>query len=253
MEHKTYTAEEEQYIVHNPKEVMQIITDLMKLKTSLRASFNHGEDVYLTNVIAVDTKSHAVHLDIGRDEDFNRRLLASERVIFSKDDGVKVKWSSGHISEVVLRDGKAIRISLPQDLVRLQRREYFRFSTPIVNPVPCKIALLKPENAEDERTLDLNLCDVSLGGIGVLVLNSVDIGLVIGQNYQHCKISFTDVGVTDLTLQVRHITQLPTKDGIVKYHIGLQYIEPSRGNEGLINRYVFMLERQAIALVNGPS
>jgi c-di-GMP-binding flagellar brake protein YcgR len=115
------------------------------------------------------------------------------------------------------------------------------------------MVLLNPENSDEERTLDLNLCDVSLGGVGLVASDAVDSALVVGENYKHCKIFFPDIGTTDLTLKVRHITHLPTKDGLIKYHIGLQFIEPSRGNEGLINRYVFMLERQAIALANGSS
>lgn len=252
MEYRVYTPEEEQYIVHNPREVIQILTDLMKFKTTLKVSFNQGEDIYLTTVIAIDAKSHAVHLDIGRDEDFNRRLLASDHVIFSKDEGIEIKWTSRQISEVALRDGKAIRIALPQDLVRLQRREYFRFTTPIVNPVLCEIPL--PSDAADtEKTLELVLHDVSLGGVAATMAGELDPAMVAGARFDHCKISFPDVGMTNLTLQVVYIIQLHTKDGTTKHRLGLQYIEPSRGNEGLINRYVFILERHAIAHANGLS
>lgn len=253
MEHRNYTAEEEQYIVRNPKEVMQIITDLMKSKTTLKVSFNQGEDIYLTTVIAVDAKSHAVHLDIGRDDDFNRRLLASQHVIFSKDEGIEIKWTSRQISEVALQDGKAIRISLPQDLVRLQRREYFRFATPIINPVLCEIPLSKETDSDTDDVLNMTLADVSLGGIAAVMTGLLNPALVIGARFNNCKIGFPDVGGTNLTLQIIYIIQMHTKDGITRHRIGLQYIEPSRGNEGLINRYVYLLERQAIALANGLS
>jgi flagellar brake protein len=253
MEHAAQVANEEQYIVHNPKEVVQILTDLAKQKTTLKASFNHGADIYLTTVIAIDTKNHTVHLDIGRDEEFNHRLLASHSVLFSKDDGIRIKWTSTQISEVTLRDGKAIKITLPKDLIRLQRREYFRFATPIVNPVSCTISYPDDANAEEDKTLVLTLLDVSLGGVGVIVADPLDSVFTIGTKFNNCKINFPDVGMTNLTLQVKNITQLPTKDGAIKYRIGFQYIEPSRGNEGLISRYVFILERQALALANGLS
>jgi c-di-GMP-binding flagellar brake protein YcgR len=251
MEHTTHIHDEEQYIVHNPKEVMQILTNLVKQKVMLKVSFNQGADEYLTTVIAIDTKNHAVHLDIGRDDEFNRRLLASQRVLFLKDEGIRIKWTSTHLTEVTLKDGKAIRIALPQDLIRLQRREFFRFATPIVNPVLCVIPKPNEANPEEESALDFTLLDVSLGGVGVLVVGALDAALVIGTTFDHCKISFPDVGVTDVTLQVKNITQLPAKDSVIKHRVGFQYIAPSRGNEGLINRYVFILERQAIALVHG--
>jgi c-di-GMP-binding flagellar brake protein YcgR len=40
------------------------------------------------------------------------------------------------------------------------------------------------------------------------------------------------------------------KDGAIKHRIGLQFISPSRGNEGLINRYTYNLERQAMAVAS---
>ncbi len=253
MEHAAHALNEEQYIVHNPKEVVQILTDLAKQKTTLKVSFNHGADVYLTTVIAIDTKNHIVHLDIGRDEEFNRRLLASKSVLFSKEEGIRIKWTSTQISEVTLRDGKAIKITLPKDLIRLQRREFFRFATSIVNPVSCTISYPDEADSEEEKILALTLLDVSLGGISVVAADPLDSVFTIGTKFNNCKIGFPDVGMTNLTLQVKNITLLPAKDGVIKHRIGFQYIEPSRGNEGLINRYVFILERQALALANGAS
>ncbi len=250
MEHVTFTPDEEQYIVHNTKEVIQILTHLVKQKANLKASFNHGDDIYLTTIISVDDKNHTVHLDIGRDEEFNRRLLASQSVVFCKDDDVMIKWTSTHISEVSLKDGKAIRIALPKNLIRLQRREFYRFATPIVNPVCCLLPIADKVTAGNLEVLELSLVDVSLGGIGIVVTEPVNPVLYVGASFDNCKISFPDIGVTNLTLKVRNTMPIHTKDGQIKHRIGLQYIEPSRSNEGLINRYVFVLERQEVALAN---
>lgn len=243
-------AQEEQYLVNNPKEIIQILTELSKSKSMLKVSFNHGADECLTTIIAVDAKNHAVHLDIGLDDAFNRRLLANNHVVFSKDDGIKIKWVSSEVSAVMLQDGKAIKIALPQQLLRLQRREFFRLATPIVNPVPCQIPIFDEKNIDVVRTLELILSDISLGGIATISANPLESVFVVGANFHQCKISFPDVGVTSLTLQVRNITSIPVKDGSAKQRIGFQFIEPSRGNEGLINRYTYNLERLAMALAS---
>ncbi|PKO46028.1 MAG: flagellar brake protein [Betaproteobacteria bacterium HGW-Betaproteobacteria-22] len=250
MDYAVYSESEEQFIVHNPKEVVQILNDLLKQKAMLKVSFNHGADEYLTTVIAVDVKTHTVLFDIGRDEDFNRRLLASHQVIFSKEDGIKIKWVSTHITEINLKDGKAIKIALPKDLLRLQRREFYRFTTPIVNPVLCRVDVPDEHDVEASRTLELTLADVSLGGVGVLTADPLDPALTLGAYLHHCKIGFPDVGETNLTLQVKNVNEVHVKEGVMKQRVGLQYIEPSRGNESLINRYVYILERQLIALAN---
>lgn len=250
MEHVTFDHNEEQFIVHNPKEVMQILNDLIKHKSMLRVSFNRGADECLTSVISLDAKTASVYLDIGIDEEFNRRLLASSHIIFLKEDGVKIKWTSTHVSEVNLKDGKAIKIALPKDLIRLQRRDFYRFSTPVVNPVMCRIPVPDALHPEEEIVLDLTLVDVSLGGVGAIASAPLNPAIVVGQSFNGCKIAFPDVGETNLTLMVRSITEMRTNEVVTKYRIGFMYVEPSRGNEGLINKYVYILERQAIALAH---
>lgn len=248
MEQAAHNPDEEQFIVRNLKEIIQILTDLSIRHEMLKVSFNH--DVCLTNIISVDVKNHAVYLDIGLDDAFNSRLLASHHVVFSKDDGIRIKWTSTNISLATLKDGKAIKIAIPQTLMRLQRREFFRLATPIVNPVPCLIPVSDETNLDLDRTLELILVDVSLGGIGVIVADLLDPLLVIGASFNQCKISFPEVGETSLTLQVRNITKVTLKEGVIKHRIGLQFIAPSRGNEGLINRYTYNLERQAMAVAS---
>ena len=248
MGHATQPYDEEQFIVQNAKEIIQILNDLAKHHEMLKVTFNN--DTCLTNVISVDANHHVVYLDIGIDEAFNSRLLASHHVVFSKDDSIRIKWTSTHVSLATLKDGKAIKIALPQKMMRLQRREFFRLATPIVNPVTCLIPISDEAHPDADRVLELILVDVSLGGVGVIAANPLDELLVIGANFDQCKINFPEVGETNLTLQVRNITPITMKDGTIKQRIGLQFISPSRGNEGLINRYTFNLERQAIAVAS---
>lgn len=246
MEYAAHTHDEEQFIVQNQKQIIQILNDLAKHHEMLKVSFNN--DTCLTNVISVDANNHVVYLDIGIDEAFNNRLLASHHVAFSKDDGIRIKWTSTHVSLTTLKDGKAIKIALPQKMMRLQRREFFRLDTPIVNPVLCILPISDEANPDADRALELTLVDVSLGGIGAIVANPLDELLVIGSSFNQCRISFPEVGETSLTLQVRNISPITMKDGAIKHRIGLQFISPSRGNEGLINRYTYNLERQAMAV-----
>lgn len=248
MEDAAHANDEEQFIVQNQKQIIQILNELAKHHEMLKISFSH--DTCLTNVISVDAHNHVVYLDIGIDDAFNDRLLASHHVIFSKDDGIRLKWTSAQLTLATLKDGKAIKIALPQKLMRLQRREFFRLATPIVNPVPCIIPIPNAENPDEDRTLELTLVDVSLGGVGVIAANPLDEVLVIGANFDKCRINFPEVGETNLTLQVRNITPVTMKDGASKYRVGLQFISPSRGNEGLINKYTYNLERQVMALAS---
>jgi c-di-GMP-binding flagellar brake protein YcgR len=242
---------EQQFVVHNVKAIGQILADLLKHKTTLKVSFNNGNDVYLTSVIALDTVNHAVFLDIGRDEAFNKRLLESHHVTFEKDDGIRVRWVSTRLVAANMADGKAIKIAQPQSMIRLQRREYFRIPTPIINPVLCRIPMPDPKNPDEDKILELTLVDISLGGVGVTSIGILDPSFTPGATFSSCKMDFPDIGMTSLKLQVMSMSPIPMKDGTIKHRIGLKFIDPSRGNEGLIHRYTYNLERAAMAIANG--
>jgi flagellar brake protein len=248
MEQATYLQSEEQFLVHNQKEIVHILNELAKHHVMLKLTFN--QKTCLTNVISVDTRENVVYLDIGVDEVFNDKLLTSHHITFSKDDGVKIKWISEQLTFANLKDGKAIKINIPTTLMRLQRREFFRLATPIASAVPCLIPVEDDSNIDEVRFIELTLIDASLGGVAAMASHPLDQQLIIGANFDKCRINFPDVGETSVTLQVRNINQITLKDGVVKYRIGLQYISPSRGNEGLIHRYTYNLERQAMALAS---
>lgn len=251
MKHVTNLPEEQPYIVQNLKEIIQILTDLAKHKATFKVSFSDGHDHhdgYLTSVIEVDTKNHAVHLDVGIDEAFNSKMLASNHVIFTKNDGIKIKWSSENLSMVSLKDGKAIKIAIPQSLVRLQRREFFRLNTPIVNPAPCRIPIPDAHDTKLKQALDLALVDISLGGLGVVMPDPLHSAITEGANFDECEVSFPEFGSTSLKLQVKNIMPMQLKDGSIKYRIGFQFVNPSRNSEELIRRYTFNLERLTLAI-----
>jgi c-di-GMP-binding flagellar brake protein YcgR len=247
MIYDAHSPEEEQFLVHNIKEIIQILTDLLQRKTMIKVLFNLGSDECLTTIIDVNEANNAVYLDIGLDDAFNSRLHLSQYVTFVRDDGVKIKWISEQASIVHMNDGKAIKITLPDKVVRMQRRDFFRVPTPILNPVPCQIPISNEVSSSSENMLELTLVDVSLGGIGVITYDPLHPAVVEGASFDGCKIIFPDLGMAHLTLQVKNVIPVPMKSGTIKYRIGMQYIEPSRGSENLIHHYTFNLERSTLA------
>lgn len=239
----------ERFIVHNKLEVLQILNDLSKHKAIISGTFNHGRDVFVTTVIGVDYDKQVAYLDVGRDEEFNRRLLASPRTLFTYSGRIRVQWTSADIHTVNLSSGEALMIDLPSDLIRVQRREFFRLPTPIVNPVICRIPVGPPPQGDDvpEKILELPLADISIGGICVTSLGSVDTVLTEGAEFHNCKMELPGVGATNLSLRIKRVSQSETKDGGVKFYLGMEFVNPSRGNQSLIQRYVFNLEREAAA------
>lgn len=246
MTQEALTADEQRYMVHNPLEIAQILNDLAKNKVMLKATFNHGSDSYLTTVIEASAQNRVVYLDVSRDDGFNQRLFASQHVLFTKDEGVRIRWLSTSITAVKLKDGPAIKIALPQNMLRMQRREYHRMQTPRAKPVLCRIPLVDADGHEHET--QIALLDASIGGIGAISTELREDLWQVGAEFQNCKIEFPEIGTTNLTLRVANASRIKSHDGSERMRLGMQFINPSRGNQSLIQRYIFNLEREEAAL-----
>lgn len=151
MSENTVANDEDKYLTQHPVAIAQVLNELAKNKTTLNLSFNQGRDQGLTTVIGVSKDKKFVYLDKSLDAGFNKRLLASDYIVFSKTDGIRVRWSAKKLTEVRLTDGEALKMPLPTKLYRFQRREFFRSLTPVTSPVICYIPYRNPTNDRDEK------------------------------------------------------------------------------------------------------
>lgn len=243
-------AGEEDFIVHHDLQILQILKALKDEQNDLKVSFNHGEDDYVTRIIHIAADHKHLYLDITIDEDFNKRMIASPELLIHKDNGIRIKWKAQNHSVAKMSDGYALKIEVPQELVRLQRRELFRLKPPMVTPIPCEIPVPDRTNPEVMENIQYNLADVSLGGIGLIIQNELHPSIEVGATFEGCKIDFPDLGQALLNLEVKNIVSLSSDKPEAKHRIGLEFKNPSRRSEGLIQKYTFNLERSLLVTKN---
>lgn len=243
-------TELEKFTVQHPKEICQILTELAKSKALLNISFNHGQDQCLTSVIGVNAEKGVVYLDMGLDDGFNKRLLDATHLIFSKDDGVKVRWTSTKVVLVKLKDGQALKIALPRQLVRLQRREFYRSNTHVVNPAMCRLSYMDPLAPDQLANIDFMLIDASMGGIGVILSAPMPAHMHIDQTFEHCHITIPEYGELTVTLCLRYCIEITTANGAQRHRLGFEFKQLSHGQQRLIQRYVTDLEREALMIAS---
>lgn len=239
--------EDESFIVRNNKAVLQILNGLKADATSLKISFREGKEDYITTIVDVDVENNAVMFDMSIDDAFNKRLLASDKIGILKETGIGIKWESDQHRLITLLDGNALSVEIPNEIVRLQRRELFRLPAPMIKPVVCLLSVPNILTPSKNDIIEYELADVSLGGVGLIVKKSLHPGIAVGDTFEKCRINFPGAGETSLTLKVRNIIPIKSKSIKQQYRIGLEFIKPSRGNESIIHKYTFDLERAMLA------
>lgn len=237
--------DEENYIVRNKKEILQILNQLKHDEASLKIAFNQNKEDYIAPIISIDVDNNAVFFDMTIDEVFNKRLLASDELFIMKDLGVRIKWKTTQHTMSNLLDGNALRVEIPESVVRIQRRELFRLKTPMTNPLTCKIKVDNVFDANKKDNIHYELGDVSLGGVGLVVQKTLHPSIKVGAVFEECSIDFYNTGDTPVTLQVKNIIPF-THNNTEKYRVGLEFVDLKRSTENTIHQYTYNLERELL-------
>lgn len=234
------TTGSERYLIHHSHEIERILQGIMEAKAAVAIYDMHGRDFILSSIVSIDAKDGFLLVEQGSSQVLNERLEKSDHVTcVTTHNQVHIQFTAGDIQPTVLGDEPVFRIPLPKELMRLQRREYYRLGTSVINPVRCMINTA-------QGFIDTVVVDISIGGMGILSYEGAGL-LVPGKSYQGCRITLPGTGEFAISLTVRSTFDLTLKNGKITHRAGCQFVELPPSVETEIQRYINRVERERMA------
>jgi c-di-GMP-binding flagellar brake protein YcgR len=236
------------YEVTSRREIIALLRGIAKSKQLIRMLIHGEADVCVTSILDVDQDTGVVILDCSIDQQQNKRALGANRLNFETTlDKIRILFESEQLSEIKFEGQPALAMPVPESMVRLQRREYYRMATPVSNPV--RVAITLPPELGGTTCL-LALADISCGGVSILD-NKLELDNTIGKNYTNCRIDLPDIGPVPMTLQVRNSLDITLLNNKPNRRIGCAFVNLSRGALAQVQRYITRLERERNARMAG--
>ncbi len=225
------------YLVSHPREIQRYLNEVMEGKTLVAIYGKNGKDFVLSTLLAVDEKQGFILLEQGVDPAMNAMLLGSPHcTIATTHDQVHIQFSSDRIEATTFGKSPAFRVPMPKELLRLQRREYYRLGTSVINPVKCMIN-------SGTGLIETVVVDISIGGVGVLAYQEAG-KLKAGETYQGCRLALPGTGEFALSLSVRTTFDVTLKNGRLTHRAGCEFIDLPPSVETAIQRYIIRVERE---------
>ncbi|HEY5799793.1 MAG TPA: flagellar brake protein [Burkholderiaceae bacterium] len=232
------------YRVESRREIIALMRALSDKGQMIKMAINGNSDSCITSILEVDVDNDLLYLDRSIDREQNRRMVAAPKVSFDTAlDKIRIMFATHTRDDCEYTERPALCMEIPESVVRLQRRELFRMTTPVVNPVRCAIVL--PEDL-GEGTVFFPLADISGGGIAMLDEKTV-LDNTIGRIYKGCRIDIPDIGVITCSLQIRSSQDLTLLNGKTNRRLGCLFMEMPRSNQGILERYITKLQRELAA------
>lgn len=224
------------------KEIVYILRALMEKTALVSAYFNRGGSFILTSIIDIDPDEGLVFLDLGANELANEKILDSEKIIFvTAQDKVKVQFVANWIEKTLLDGREVFQIELPKSLIKLQRREYYRVTTPIANPLKCIVLM------DGMRKVEMTVADISIGGLGV-ILPPEDAVIEPGMVFNGCNLVLPEIGNIVAVMEIRNVFEVTLRNGLKTKRAGCQFINLSANMQSMIQRYIIKVERERKAM-----
>lgn len=228
-------------------EILSVLRSLQSALDLITVHFDEGRNFLLTTLIAVDDET--VTLDVGANAAANRQALDADKVFcVTRHDKVRIQFELRGLRQVDFEERPALRAPLPDELLRLQRREYFRLTTPIAKPLKCLI----PVTAQDGATSDIevHVADISGGGLA-FTQPAGDMVFAKDMQFTQCRVELPEVGTLVATLQVKGIFDIALRSGGTATRIGCQFVRLSGPMVTLVQRYIIKVERERQARDSG--
>jgi c-di-GMP-binding flagellar brake protein YcgR len=241
-------ADHSQYLLRSKAEIVYVLRGLVAGKDHITVYFNEGQNFLLSTVLQVDDND--VILDFGADPETNRLALIAEKLFcVTSHEKIRIQFVLRGLREINFQGASAFIGPLPDSILRLQRREYFRLTTPIVHPIKCQIPVSGDENAETV-VMEANVIDISGGGLAMMV-PPVGLSFTAGDVYENCQVELPEVGVVQTTLEVRNVFDVALRSGAQVTRAGCQFVNLPGPMLTLIQRYILKVERERKARESG--
>jgi c-di-GMP-binding flagellar brake protein YcgR len=231
------TEDRGRYLVSHAAEIERILREVMDDKNIVALYGETSKQFLLSTLVEINAAKGYLLFEQGVDVAMNALLLAGKECTFaSTHDQVHIQFSSGGIESAKLGQEDLFRVPMPKELLRLQRREYYRLVTSVINPVKCLINT-------GAGLMESVVVDISIGGVGVLSYPEVG-SLKAGETYHGCRITLPGTGEFAVGLKVCTTFEITLKNGRLTHRAGCQFIDLPASVETAIQRYIIQVDRE---------
>ena len=231
------------YLLHNRTEILVHLRALLKHRTLVSVYLDEGKQFFLSSLLGLDEGNNQLILDRSNQPESNDAALKSSRITLSAPlDRVKIQLRLGGLSVATVNGDKVLVGTIPAEILRLQRREFFRVETPQAQPLRCKLAVAT--HSGGNTVVDYPLYDLSGGGLSLLgPIRDAEL-FSLGELFHDCRLEIPGENVLSINLRVCEILKIEMAAGEQRLRLGCEFVSLPGTRQAFIARYIARQSRE---------
>lgn len=239
------------YEVCDPREIRQLLQRLIQARALLTVNHDDGQILLLSSVLGFDDHAGNLLLDTSARQDINVRVLAQAQLhCVGNLDNIEVRFSLGQLALGMHEQLPAFSVPMPERLIYLQRREYYRLLAPAADALECEIEL-PAEQVRAPRILRAPVIDLSARGIAIRVPSDEDSHFQAGVYFARSRLALPNTGAIESGLHIRHVREQTDRKGRTWQLAGCEWDQLSMAMQAIGQRYIMRVERERLARERG--
>lgn len=239
-----------QFLLSSRREIIFFLNLLARRRSIFTAYINEGRHFFLTSIVTVDEPAGSFFLDPPqRPESIAEAGKAHQITLVTNLDRVKIQIRLPALALGTYQNQAMFQAMIPETILRLQRREYFRLETPIATPIHCKLSTSLPDGTT--RVFELALSDISGGGLCLNGPTEIADFFPRDALFQQCRLDIPSSGVIQANLRVRKTVEISAANGLHSLRIGCEFVNLPGSSQNHIERYITRIERERKARDSG--
>ena len=208
-------------------------------------SVEFGDRQMITQLLHIDSSNARFVFDLGSLAVNNHVLLEAPNLIFrGLPDGVRTGFVTRSAELTTFEGRLAFEASFPEILYHVQRREYFRVETPMLQPYSVI------GKFSDDSAFQFDVKDLSLGGVALTSSDAILGEIEIGTRLEGVTLHLGAFGALRLTIEVVSPRRAILPNGERRFVAGCRFIDLPPTSERTLQRVVTYLEARCLGLAS---
>jgi len=239
------SSEEAEFRISSRKEILSILQGIAEQGARVCMYYGNGQRFIVTGLIRANESG--MWLDVAPFQPENRELLLSEEITFvCMHRQVKIQFVARNIANDLFKNSVALYMKLPEQLLRIQRRESYRSAILSPEQVKCLIPI-RSENPDAPVVMHAApLMDISSGGVRLLC-DGDEAALQPNKTFPDCQISLPEVGTLTVTLEVRNSMDFTSSNEVVHKRVGCRFVGLDKHINIPLQRHIAQLQSESMA------
>ena len=232
----------QQWVLHDRAEVISVLSTLQATHARANVYFSQPPGSCVTSILSVDSARSELLFDPDIDPVRNNGMASSNALAWkSSIEGVKVEFISGPVRWTELQGAAVFSVEIPDQVLRLQRRNAFRTPTTVGRPIFVHLEI----DSIDSTNRRARVLNISALGMCVLI-DAQHVPVIAGTRFAAAHFELPGYGEVRCDLEVRYIGAAGAGLPSNFRRCGIQFIRLAHADEILIARYVNDMQRARI-------